>query len=92
MRGDRLPSTEKRSANFVGRFSLAIIIVKKFFCKIFLQEIFFTALKEFLKIWHELFVAHEKYLPQFADTIQQLKAQKIYPQDEVVQKLLAEGK
>jgi len=48
--------------------------------------------EEAIKILHELFIAHEKYLPQFADTIQQLKAQKIYPQDEVVQKLLAEGK
>lgn len=48
--------------------------------------------EESVKVLHELFVAHEKYLPQFADCIAKLKEQKIFPQDEVVQKLLAEGK
>lgn len=44
------------------------------------------------KVMNELFVAHEKYLPLFADAIQKLKNNGIYPQDMVVQKLLAEGK
>lgn len=44
------------------------------------------------KVLNELFIAHEKYLPQFAETIKILKEQKIYPEDEVVCKLLNEGK
>ena len=40
----------------------------------------------------ELLVAHEKYLPQFADKIAELKAAGVYPKDEVVQELLKEGK
>lgn len=45
-----------------------------------------------IKVLHELFVAHEKYLPQFADCIKTLKAQGVKPLDETVCKLLAEGK
>ena len=44
-----------------------------------------------IKVLHELFVAHEKYLPQFADCIKSLKAAGVYPKDETVCKLLAEG-
>jgi 6-phospho-beta-glucosidase len=40
----------------------------------------------------ELLVAHEKYLPQFADKIAELKAAGVYPKDEVVQDLLKNGK
>jgi 6-phospho-beta-glucosidase len=39
----------------------------------------------------ELLVAHEKYLPQFADKIAELKAAGVYPKDKVVQDLMAEG-
>ena len=39
----------------------------------------------------ELLVAHEKYLPQFAEKIAELKAAGVYPKDKVVQDLLAEG-
>ena len=39
----------------------------------------------------ELLVAHEKYLPQFADKIAELKAAGVYPKDPVVQDLLANG-
>jgi 6-phospho-beta-glucosidase len=45
-----------------------------------------------IKVLHELFVAHEKYLPQFAECIKTLKAQGLKPSDETVCKLLAEGK
>lgn len=45
-----------------------------------------------IKVLHELFVAHEKYLPQFADCIKSLKAAGVYPKDETVCKILAEGK
>ncbi|CUH97789.1 hypothetical protein P22_3935 [Propionispora sp. 2/2-37] len=44
------------------------------------------------QVLNELLVAHEKYLPQFADTVAKLKAQGVQPQDKTVQKLLAEGK
>ncbi len=47
---------------------------------------------EAIQVLHELFIAHEKFLPQFAKTISKLKAQNIYPQDEVVKELLSEGK
>ncbi len=39
----------------------------------------------------ELLVAHEKYLPQFADKIAELKAAGVYPKDPVVQDLLKNG-
>jgi 6-phospho-beta-glucosidase len=45
-----------------------------------------------IKVLHELFVAHEKYLPQFAECIKTLKTQGLKPSDETVCKLLAEGK
>ncbi len=47
---------------------------------------------EAVKVLHELFVAHEKYLPQFAECISKLKAQGVAPADETVRKLLEEGK
>ena len=40
----------------------------------------------------ELLVAHEKYLPQFAEKIAELKAAGVYPKDEIVQDLLKNGK
>ena len=40
---------------------------------------------------NELFVAHEKYLPQFADTIKILKDKGIFPKDEVVRELLTKS-
>ena len=40
----------------------------------------------------ELLVAHEKYLPQFAAKIAELKEQGVYPKDSVVQELFAQGK
>ena len=43
-------------------------------------------------VLNELLVAHEKYLPQFADKIAELKAAGVYPKDPVVQDLLAQGK
>lgn len=43
-------------------------------------------------VLNELLVAHEKYLPQFADKIAELKAEGVYPKDPVVQDLLANGK
>ena len=36
----------------------------------------------------EMLVAHEKYLPQFKDKIQELKAQGVYPKDPVVVDLM----
>ena len=44
------------------------------------------------RIMDELFVAHEKYLPKFADKITELKKQGITPKDAAVQKLLSQGK
>lgn len=44
------------------------------------------------KVMNELFVAHEKYLPLFAEKIKELKEAGISPQDEVVKRLLKEGK
>lgn len=44
------------------------------------------------KVLNELFVAHEKYLPQFANIIANIKAKGVYPQDKTVQDLLAKGK
>ena len=40
---------------------------------------------------NELFVAHEKYLPQFADTIKILKDKGIFPKDEVVREIIAKS-
>ncbi|MBQ0064587.1 MAG: 6-phospho-beta-glucosidase [Firmicutes bacterium] len=40
----------------------------------------------------ELLVAHEKYLPQFADKIAELKAAGVYPKDEVVKDIMVNGK
>jgi 6-phospho-beta-glucosidase len=39
----------------------------------------------------ELLVAHEKYLPQFADKIAELKAKGVMPKDPVVRDLMAQG-
>ena len=39
----------------------------------------------------ELLVAHEKYLPQFADKIAELKAKGVMPKDPVVLDLMAQG-
>ncbi len=39
-------------------------------------------------VLHELFVAHEKYLPQFADTIKTLKEKGVFPKDDVVAALM----
>lgn len=44
------------------------------------------------RILHELFIAHAKYLPQFADTIAALQSEGITPKDKTVQELLAAGK
>ena len=43
-------------------------------------------------ILDELLVAHEKYLPQFAEKIAELKAEGVGSKDPVVMKLMAEGK
>lgn len=43
-------------------------------------------------ILDELLVAHEKYLPQFADKIAELKAAGVGSKDPVVMELMAEGK
>ncbi len=40
---------------------------------------------------NELFVAHEKYLPQFADTIKILKDKGVSPKDEVVREIISNG-
>lgn len=45
-----------------------------------------------VKVLNELLVAHEKYLPQFAQSITKLKKHGVYPQDQIVQHLLSEGK
>ena len=39
----------------------------------------------------ELLVAHEKYLPQFVEKIQELKAAGVETDDEVVRELLRKG-
>jgi len=43
------------------------------------------------RVIDELLVAHEQYLPQFADKIAELKAAGVAPKDPVVQDLLAKG-
>lgn len=47
---------------------------------------------EAVEVLDQLLLAHEKYLPQFADAIADLKAQGAKVTDPVVLKLLAEGK
>lgn len=47
--------------------------------------------KEGKRVLDELLVAHEKYLPQFSEKIQELKAQGIETDDEVVRELLRKG-
>ena len=44
------------------------------------------------RVLDELLIAHEKYLPQFKDAIESLKAQGVTIKDERVRKLMAEGK
>ena len=39
----------------------------------------------------ELLVAHERYLPQFKKKIEELKAEGVETDDEVVQNLMREG-
>lgn len=48
--------------------------------------------KAAVNVLDELFVAHEKYLPQFAECIARLKEKGVYPKDEVVCDLLKAGK
>lgn len=43
------------------------------------------------KVLNELFIAHEKYLPQFEDVIKMLKKQNIVFEDSVVADLMAKG-
>lgn len=43
------------------------------------------------RVLDELLVAHEKYLPQFGKKIQELKAQGVETDDEVVRELLRKG-
>lgn len=47
--------------------------------------------KEGKRVLDELLVAHEKYLPQFAEKIQELKAQGVETDDPVVRDLLRKG-
>lgn len=47
--------------------------------------------KEGKRVLDELLVAHEKYLPQFARKIQELKEQGVETDDEVVRELLRKG-
>ena len=47
--------------------------------------------KEGKQVLDELLVAHEKYLPQFAEKIQELKAAGVETDDEVVRELLRKG-
>ena len=44
------------------------------------------------RVLDELLVAHEKYLPLFHDKIQELKAQGVETDDEVVRDLLRKGR
>lgn len=44
------------------------------------------------RIMHELLVAHEAYLPQFADVIAKLKDEGVTIKDETVRQLVAEGR
>ena len=43
------------------------------------------------RILHELLIAHERWLPQFADVIAKLKADGVTIKDETVRQLMAEG-
>ena len=43
------------------------------------------------QVLDELLVAHERYLPQFAESIAELKAAGVAPQDEVVRMLCEQG-
>ena len=45
-----------------------------------------------IAVLNELLLAHERYLPQFADAIAQLKDQGATVSDPVVQDLMAQGK
>lgn len=47
--------------------------------------------REGKRVLDELMVAHEKYLPQFADTIRRLKAEGVETDDEVVRDLMRRG-
>ncbi len=47
--------------------------------------------EESKRVLDELFVAHEKYLPQFADTIKRLKEQGVETDDPVVRDLMNRG-
>ncbi len=44
------------------------------------------------RIMHELLIAHERYLPQFADVIAKLQADGVTVKDETVRRLMAEGR
>ena len=48
--------------------------------------------KEAVQVLNELLIAHEKYLPQFADAIAKLKADGVEIKDAKVRELLAEGR
>ena len=48
--------------------------------------------KEAVQVLNELLIAHEKYLPQFADAIARLKAEGVEIKDAKVRELIAEGK
>lgn len=47
---------------------------------------------EAITVLNELLIAHEKYLPQFADTIRELKAQGVKLTDPIVAELMEHGK
>ena len=47
--------------------------------------------QETQRVLDELLVAHEKYLPQFHDKIQELKARGIHSDDPVVMDLMVHG-
>lgn len=44
------------------------------------------------RVLDELFIAHERYLPQFEDTIQRLKKENVIIKDDVVLELVNQGK
>lgn len=44
------------------------------------------------RVMHELLLAHERYLPQFADVIARLKAEGVTIRDETSRQLVAEGR
>ena len=47
--------------------------------------------REGKRVLDELLVAHERYLPQFKKKIEELKAEGVETDDEVVQNLMREG-